>query len=674
MVKYNRFTVTASPGNLTMNRGRRNVVAPAGLTGSSPEQQTSRPRPNRLSRSFRQSQAAESPVSQKSEFKTPTRIPRSRFSEESPHNESDFQQDIIWDAASPSPNRLGKRGKKHPARGVNISEIVSRIAPKHGRPEVPEPTLQQWIGDSAAIPCTPDVQAPKPKRKSPRTNAVDDLLKLAKQFDFSMFHQCEAEVEDAHQQSPQLLSEDTRDLKKDDHNDVSPWLPGNCRPAMNAAAGTDAQARVVQQMEDDLDFLFDGPTQHVSRNLSQLSSAQPSQVQPAHGSASGVSTTNTNTSVSDEFEDDWENDDLLNESLLLDMTQNPQMFAAPKNSSAQKPASGIKHPPPVRGGAAGRQPTVSQVGKENVGQRSTFKLESNLDFSVKRSQTWANLKVGYSSKAADKDAQQSRFSSTGEVGPQHTWRTCQSNPARSHPQKSQFYQRTSATSSLPAASASDTPATETGQKHDVSSHQAVYDFQDEDLDSFFSSDLVWDDPADDNLLCEIFDDLENQIQSLGNVSIRQTPPVGPVPEQRAALQPSNRTWDSGNQQPASGRAATFTHRPPQKQTPTTLPSASGRPGSLAAGVQVNTVRDSLRFTQRRTVPGSTCLQGSSRVQSAAAAPQPTSRDQFTFKRPNNLVVGDKGKCSAAEIELKKQQAKERRQQRLLATHNLRAPT
>lgn len=39
---------------------------------------------------------------------------------------------------------------------------------QHGRPEVVEPTLQRWIGDSAAIPCTPDVQAPKAKKKSPR--------------------------------------------------------------------------------------------------------------------------------------------------------------------------------------------------------------------------------------------------------------------------------------------------------------------------------------------------------------------------------------------------------------------------------------------------------------------------------------------------------------------------
>lgn len=81
---------------------------------------------------------------------------------------------------------------------VDISEIVSRIAPKvrtspvtslgaqpvngfclrrcccvvvvqHGRPEAAEPTLQQWIGDG--VPCTPDVQAAKPKKKSLRSSA-----------------------------------------------------------------------------------------------------------------------------------------------------------------------------------------------------------------------------------------------------------------------------------------------------------------------------------------------------------------------------------------------------------------------------------------------------------------------------------------------------------------------
>ncbi|XP_074485962.1 ewing's tumor-associated antigen 1 [Sebastes fasciatus] len=677
-----------------MNQGRRNIPPPSGLPQQQPAAPSEPSRPNRLRRSFsrtQQTQSAaevESPKSQRPDFKTPTRIPRSRavgvFTVESPNNDSDFQQDIIWDATSPSPNRHGKRGKKQPAGVVNISEIVSRIAPKYGRPKVAEPTLQQWIGDSAGIPCTPDVQAPKPKKKSPRPNGVDDLLKLAKQFDFNMFHQDEEEVEDLHQQSLELLSKDNLDLENGDQND-------NCQPAVTAPAGSDVQLHLDQYMEDDLDFLFDGPTQHLSGNLSQVSSAQLSQVKPASkeasgkpsasslGPSSGVSTMNTKgTSVKDEFDDDWENDDLLNDSLVFEMTQNPQNFIAPKHCSTQKPPSQIQKSP----ANVAVQSTVSKVEKDNVRQRTTFKLESNPNFSVKRIQTdtWTNLKVDYSSKTAEKDTQQNRFSSGNsvvvEAGSQRTRQT--SNTVKSDPQKAPF-QRTSVAKYN--TTASNTSATKTAQTFPikpavVSSHSeapAVSDLLDEDLSSFFSSDPVWDDLADDDLLCEMCEDVENQIQSAGNVSTKQTLPGGHMSNQRgsASLQPSNSKQQPANQQ----------HLAPKKQAPTSLPCASGRPAGsslaggfvshIAAGVQT---WDSFRYTKANNTSGST--NSSTCVQSA---PQGNPRkDQFTFKKPNSPVstVTSKvlGKCSAAEIELKKQQAMERRRQRMQAAQNLQVPS
>ncbi|XP_067441736.1 ewing's tumor-associated antigen 1 [Thunnus thynnus] len=693
-----------------MNRSRRKVDPPPALTASSLEQQAAKHKPNRLSRSSRQSQQTaeerDSPRSQKSEFKTPTRIPRSRvsggFSAESPHNDSDIQQDIIWDATSPSPQRLGKRGKKHPAAGfVDISEIVNRIAPKHGRPKAAEPTLQQWIGDSANIPCTPDVQLPKPKKKSPRPNGVDDLLKLAKQFDFNMFRQDEEEeAEDLHQQSQELLSEEILDFENGDLNDVSPSLPGNRQPAamVTAAADTDLD----QHMEDDLDFLFDGPTQHISGDLSQFSSAFPSQVKHAPAESSkeasgkprphvptvGVAMTHAKgASANDEFEDDWENDDFLDDSLVLEVTQNPQNFSAPKHCSTQKPASEMKHRPlhvPAGGGVRLSQSAASKAEKENV--RRTFKLESNPKFSVERIPTNTNLKCfsDQSWKTEGKDSQQSRFSSV-ETGNKHTWQTY-----------SQFHQRTSAATvkhSTSSSTASNTAATKTTQNltngSSPSEAPAVSDadFLDDDLDYFFSSDPVWDDPADDDLLCEMCDDLENQIQRAENVSTKQT-------HQRPVLQPSNRNQQTPNQQPASGRGGAFVQPLSQKQS--ALTCGSGRPaGSFASGVpagaRVDTAKDSIRFTQSKSASGttnsSTCLQASSRVQSAAAAPPPpppppqgnSGKHQFTFKKPNNPVstvtnTAAFGKCSAAEIELKKQQAMERRRQRLQAVQNLQAPT
>ncbi|KAM7419913.1 hypothetical protein PAMA_016825 [Pampus argenteus] len=621
-----------------MNRGRRKVEAPPGPTGSSP---AARHKPNRLSRSFRQSQQAET-----SEFKTPTRIPRSRvsggFSSESWHNDSDVQQDIIWDATSPSPQRHGKRGKKHPTGVADISEIVSRIAPKHGRPTVAEPTLQQWIGDSAAIPATPDVQVPKPRKKSQRLNRVDDLLKLAQQFDFNMFRQDddeeeEEEVEDLHQQSLELLSENIVDFENDpDLNDVSPSLPGNCRPA-----GTDVPPHPDQHTDDDLDFLFDAATQHVSGDLSQFSSAQTSQVKPAppsHVPTVGVSMTHAKrTSANDEFEDDWENDDLLNDSLVLEITQNPQNFAAPKHCSTQRPSREIKRQSPQRvptGGGVGLR--RAHVEKENVRQRTTFKLGSNCNFSMETICTNTNLKSfsDHNSKTAER-----RFSGTQR--PQCHQSTSASNISR-----------TKMTQSCPnRSSPSEAPA--------------GGDFLDEDLESFFSCDPVWDDPADDDLLYEMCNNVENQIQSAENVSNEQT-------HQRAALQPSNRNQQLANQQPASGRGWTSVQPLCQKQTPLTC--GSGRPATgVPAGVQDQITQSTNRPTRQ---------QESSRIQSAAAAPPPqrdTGKHQFTFKKPNNLVstvtnTAAFGKCSAAEIELKKQQAMERRRQRLQAVQNLRAPT
>uniref|UniRef100_A0A3Q1G871 Uncharacterized LOC110965250 n=1 Tax=Acanthochromis polyacanthus TaxID=80966 RepID=A0A3Q1G871_9TELE len=446
-----------------MNGGRRSFDLPAGRA---------RPRATRLSRSLRQTQAeAESPRRQQSDMKTPTRVLRSRPAAEVPLNDGDLQQDIFWDATSPH----GKRGRKQTARVVDISEIVSRIAPKHGRPAVAEPTLQQWIGDSAAIPCTPDLHPPKPKKKSPRAKAVEDLLKLARQFDLSFFHQEEDEEQNQNQQNPELLSENVRVF---DSSEPSASLTGSCRPTENVATRTDVQFHLDQNLEDDLDLLFDGPTQHLSRNLSQAS----------HVGAALISTRT-------EFEDDWEHDDLLDDSLLLEMTQNPQNFTTPKHCSTQKPDQGI---PGLPG------PTA---GKENLRPRTTFKLESHPGFSGGRIPTDTKTKQ-QNSAAAGGDSRSAQ-------------------PEPQSPQNPQLHQKVSAASST------------TQRKPDVLHSETPAASEDLDLDALFSFDPVWDDPADDDLLCEMCEHLENQINGLDNL----------LSNQRAAVQWTRRTWDDSIQPP-----------------------------------------------------------------------------------------------------------------------------
>ncbi|XP_019745251.1 ewing's tumor-associated antigen 1 [Hippocampus comes] len=238
----------------------------------------------RLSRSFKLSQHAqtcsdrsEAPNAAKSEFKTPTGPVVCRVSGapggESPR-EADADPDIIWDATSPRRPR-GKRAKRRAPSPVSISDIVSRIAPERGRPRVSEPALQRWIGDSAGIPCTPDVQPPKSRRASPRpsnsfaNDADDGLLKLAKRFDLN-------------------------------------WIGGHDRD------------------DDDLGSVRRSPDGHVC--------------DPSPSAATDFATALRL--------DDWDDDDLLDDSLLAEVTQNPENFCAPKHSSTQKTSCQAVAPPP----------------------------------------------------------------------------------------------------------------------------------------------------------------------------------------------------------------------------------------------------------------------------------------------------------------------------------------
>lgn len=161
-------------------------------------------------------------------------------------------------------------------------------------------------------------------------------MRLAKQFDFNM-RQDEAQE----QSSDEPASRGDR------------YTTAHIGSVMKSSALEPNDKKPVderglnQEMEDDLDFLFDGPTQQLSGRLSQASSFH-TQVVPernavnACDSRKGSSFCTTANSDSkqvnnaDDFEDDWSSDGLLDDSLLLEMTQNPDLFAAPQHSSTQK--------------------------------------------------------------------------------------------------------------------------------------------------------------------------------------------------------------------------------------------------------------------------------------------------------------------------------------------------
>lgn len=400
---------------------------------------------------------------------------------------------------------------------------------------------------------------------------MDDLLKLAKQFDFNMFHQHEdneQEHEHEHQLelSPELLSQDvfgSEDVEAD------------------AAAGTEALP------DDDLDFLFDGPTQHVSGRLSQVST----QTKPT-SSTQASSAVGTNADVA--LEDDW-GDDFLDDSLVLEMTQNPQNFAAPKFCSTQKPFS----PVPV----SGRVGLQSAAEKHDVRQRATFKLESNPNYSVAK-----DHKDSWKDNWDSKKAQQSRFPSgpsvSVKVGSQ--WSPQASKTVKTEPQKPPSHQSTSLKPKTCASAASNTSSSKTAQSFSSRHEEPADLLDDDDLLAVFSSDPVWDDPVDDDLLCEVCEDLENQIRNAETVSVKQT-----GENQRSAPQPASRS------PPAS--------------------VGSSLAGRFVSGVTVRT-------TSAAGSVGGPCVQ-SSTVKSAA--PGNAHKGQFTFKKPNNPVslMTSKGKTS-----------------------------
>ncbi|XP_076831416.1 uncharacterized protein etaa1b [Brachyhypopomus gauderio] len=260
---------------------------------------------------------------------TPRRLSRLRYngcnSGDSP-SEADVQHEIIWDPVSPPPLRTGK-GAGEGIGGVEISDIVTRIAPTDEKP-VDKDLVLQWIGD-IAIPCTPELQQPLFRRSSARrqNNNVEDLMKLAKQFDINMTRQYKDKDLEVRQASEAKSSEDPDKLDKaiSRHSE----LRGK-RPSTGAQTPVPVKHKGLSH-EEELHALFDGPTQHLSGRLSPPSAHCS---QESHGAtrSEAVDGTSVSRHPSDvpkpDFDDDWENDDLLDDSFVLEVTQNPELLAS----------------------------------------------------------------------------------------------------------------------------------------------------------------------------------------------------------------------------------------------------------------------------------------------------------------------------------------------------------
>ncbi|XP_059179851.1 ewing's tumor-associated antigen 1 isoform X2 [Centropristis striata] len=317
-------------------------------------------------------------------------------------------QDIFWDSTSPTADTgLGLRN----TRVVEISDIVNRIAPKDVKLKRTESPLLQWIGDSA-VPCTPDVPKPRFKKRSSRQSSVEDLMKLARQFDENMQQDRET--------SKQLNT--VNNNLNECVNTSKIKLPETSSPSNVKDLKCPSSA---DKVEAELHALFDCSTQRFSGRLSQGSSAsahsqeikhqpltstsaEPRQPELKSADRSGTAarpdedrgSCGFSANNCDDFDDDWENDDLLNDSVLLAMTQNPDQqhdtnvkttmqsnskTNTIKSTSVCKPTASTNsaHQPSNLHSKTSCSALQELCPKPKTSNRSTFKLQPNPHFQPK---------------------------------------------------------------------------------------------------------------------------------------------------------------------------------------------------------------------------------------------------------------------------------------------------
>ncbi|XP_053731474.1 uncharacterized protein LOC128765081 [Synchiropus splendidus] len=251
-------------------------------------------------------------------------------------------QDIIWDATSPTHSAKSLRAN----RVVEVADIVNRIAPTDVKPKGDSPLLQ-WIGDSA-IPCTPEVQKPRSRKKSSRQSSVD-LMVLARQFDQNM----QQEIHTSEQQNLTNL-----ELVRSCHGRAADGTP-----TLQCSSASD-------KTEAELHALFDCSAQcdHLSQGTSTSGYSQEVRKQPVEKSNSESHP--AQDGALQNYDDDWENDDILNDSFVLEMTQDPEKHYTklkdPAHSHLQDSESELS--------------LQELCPKTRTSTRSTFRLQSNPDF------------------------------------------------------------------------------------------------------------------------------------------------------------------------------------------------------------------------------------------------------------------------------------------------------
>ncbi|XP_056617023.1 uncharacterized protein LOC130431838 [Triplophysa dalaica] len=423
-------------------------------------------------------------------------------------------------------------------------------------------------------------------------------MKLAKQFDINMIRQDKERQQNA--------TEELNELNKT----IRDVTARNNLPSVAVMTGVTACLSQCRQEEEELHALFDGPTQHLSGRLSPPSVNCTPEIRPDPSEPGSCSAAVRNAYVDApkatvmDCDDDWENDDLLNDSFVLEITQNP----VPSNV-VQKPECSSRNI------VAKTNPTVLH----GRGVCQQIKKSNNKSSTFTRTLLESQMSVQSTTRVKPPTSSQN----------QTTKKLLKLSLEGKHPaQSSHGYKQTELKRASKDCRSSVQPST--------SKFQGL---SKEDLKSLFDSDSLWND-GDDDLLCQACDDVEriSASQDLQRRSMGLTEPT----HHASKATTSTRAFVRSN----------------------SVPCYSGSSGCSMPG--------SVRATSQTILPQGTNMGNA-----------PNSRN-ITFKRhlsdsvtlTNKVFVSSNGtvKCSAAEIERKKQEAIARRRSRMPADQKQGAPT
>ncbi|XP_015254230.1 PREDICTED: ewing's tumor-associated antigen 1 isoform X2 [Cyprinodon variegatus] len=485
---------------------------------------------------------------------------------------------------------------------VEISDIVNRIAPKNIKPKSTESSLLHWI-DDGVIPCTPYNPKPTARRRSCRQSCVKDLMKLAKELDKNMQQDEKTSV-----QQNAVISQP---VNATEINVQDPKCPSS-----------------LEQAEAELNALFDSSTQGISGRLSQGSvSTQDRKDQPKtpvyadHKQLEPKTADKLPENNLVYFEDDWDNDDLINDPLILALTQDPN---GPIDAH---PETSVKCPIQTN------TKTLASVFKTTTSRRS-FKLEPNPHFQTR----------------LDKDAEESSFTviqpkSKSPAQTSATRKTITNPQPNKVTEKVKFF--------LPGPPGND------------------------------ASDSFWDDGDDDALLYQLCDSVErvsnNQLQEVSHRNCEEKPKWPTARHQNITdLQVNTEPPGSSGMNAKRQSSGSFVRCNSLPVTTHEMGNYQGWNIPLRGGGQKAGVSQSF--------PGGNVGLGKfnhGAIQADAdmkphtvttRVPQNSRSQHAAFKRnvSDSAIISNKvfvtnqttGKCSAAEIERKRQEALARRRLRM----------